>query len=224
MSVHRARRFVVGAVLLLCGVGCSRGPQHRSDSEIALDSAVRVEAEGCRPQPAVGGGSFVGPNRVLTVAHVIAGATEVDVVLNDGTEHAATVVAIDRKKDLAVLVVNADIPSLARGSMRSGAKGQFVVWRNGSATALPFQARAFVDINASDIDHVEVGLRRGYEIVAHIEPGDSGSVLVADGKAVAIVFARSTRQPDRAWATDIAEADTLLAGAGDTEVDVGACA
>ncbi len=224
MTADRSRCLALGAVLLLCGVGCSRGPQHRSDSEIALDSAVRVEAEGCRTQPSVGGGSFVGPNRVLTVAHVIAGATEVDIVLNDGTEHSATVVAIDRKKDLAVLAVNADVPSLVRGSMRSGAKGEFVVWRSGSATAVPFQARAFVDINASDIDHVEVGLRRGYEIVANIEPGDSGSVLVADGKAVAIVFARSTRQPDRAWATDIAEAKVLMAEAGDTEVDVGACA
>ena len=45
-------------------------------------ASVRVESEGCSTHPTVGGGAFVAPHRVLTVAHVIAGADDVDVVLD----------------------------------------------------------------------------------------------------------------------------------------------
>jgi S1-C subfamily serine protease len=184
---------------------------------------VRVEAEGCHPAPSVGAGSFLATDRVLTVAHVVAGSIEVDVVLADGTEHQATVVAIDRHKDLAVLAVKAGVAPLRTGRMRSGAQGAMVVWRDGTPTALPFTTQSVVDINAADIDHTGTGLRRGYELDALVEQGDSGSVLVANGLAVGVLFARSDQGPGRAWATDIVEADTLLHTATTTEVDTGLC-
>jgi hypothetical protein len=107
--------------------------------------------------------------------------------------------------------------------MRPGASGTFVVWRDDEPVALPFTARTFVDINASDIDHDGPGLRRGYQIDAQVANGDSGSLLVHDGVAVAVVFARSTSSKQRAWATDISEAKDLIVGAGDDEVDTGDC-
>ena len=68
------------------------------------------------------------------------------------------------------------------------------------------------------------GLRRGYQIEADVAKGDSGSVLVHDGRAVAVVFARSTSASQRAWATDIGEANQLINSAGDDPVPTGDCA
>ncbi len=216
-----------GAVGALCcavalAAGCSAA-ERRTTAEIALDAAVRVEADGCGAHPVVGGGSFIATHRVLTVAHVVAGATEVDVVLADRSEHDAVVVAIDRQKDLAVLDVDVDTAPLPHGSMRVGARGEFVTFRSGAPATSSFTSLAFVDIHAADIDDTTLVPRRGYEVRATVEPGDSGSVLVADGRAVAVMFARSLRHADRGWSTDIAEADALLKAAGDQAVDVGTC-
>jgi S1-C subfamily serine protease len=201
---------------------CS-GASPRSDADLALGATVRVEAEGCSIRPQVGTGAFVAAHRVLTVAHVVAGAVDVDIVLSDGTEKQATVVAIDRRKDLAVLQVDAPTAPLAVGTMHLRSHGSFVTWRTGKATVLPFSASAFVDITASDIDRAGTDLRKGYQLDADVALGDSGSVLVSDGRAVAVIFARSAQHPGRGWATDIAEAAPLIATAGDDGVDVGGC-
>lgn len=213
-------RHAVGAAVLAVASGCSSTP---TEGSRAIHSAVRIEAEGCHSRPSIGGGSFVDPTHVLTVAHVVAGSDDIDVILSNGTEADGHVVAIDRKKDLAVLSVETTGTPLGLGSMRPGAAGAFVVWRDDEPVSLPFTARTFVDINASDIDHDGPGLRRGYQIDAQVAKGDSGSVLVHDGLAVAVVFARSTSSEQRAWATDISEAKQLIAGAGADEVDTGDC-
>jgi S1-C subfamily serine protease len=210
------------AVAAAAGLAACGSDAH-TDAGLAMSAAVRVEAEGCHPAPSVGAGSFVATDRVLTVAHVVAGSIEVDVVMADGTEHQATVVAIDRQKDLAVLSVRADVAPLHTGQMRSGAQGAMVVWRNGTPTPLTFTTRSVVDINAADIDRTTTGLRRGYELDATVEQGDSGSVLVANGLAVGVLFARSTTGPGRAWATDITEATPLLRANATAEVDTGPC-
>lgn len=221
--VRSRRSVLVGvpalAVAAVC-VSCSDTP---SLSQRAIASAVRVEAEGCQTRPAIGGGSFVDPTHVLTVAHVVAGSTDIDVILSNGDETDGHVVAIDRKKDLAVLSVDTAGTPLPLGFMRPGAEGVFVVWRDDEPVVLPFTARSFVDINASDIDHDGPGVRRGYQIDATVAKGDSGSVLVHDGVAVAVVFARSTSAEQRAWATDALEARELIATAGSDEIDTGEC-
>lgn len=214
------RRLTAAALVTLLGAGCAGA---RSETSNAIAAAVRIEAEGCRSRPSLGGGSFVAPHHVLTVAHVVAGSTDIDVILSDGTETDGHVVAIDRKKDLAVLKVEATGEPLPRGTMRPGSAGTFVVWRDDDPVAQPFTARSFVDINASDIDHDGPGVRRGYQIDAQVAKGDSGSLLVHDGHAVAVVFARSTSSSQRAWATDIGEARPLIDGAGDDPVDTGEC-
>lgn len=214
--------------LSACGDADERSPS--ADAHIA--AAVQVQADGCGRSTIVGAGSFVAPEQVLTVAHVIAGAEHVHVLLADGERVDAAVVAIDRDKDLAVLEVDVDdagdgdaddIAWLPRGSMRPRARGTFTVYRDGRPVAVRFAVVEAVDIEVPAIDGGASSLRRGYELHASVEQGDSGSVLVADGVATGVVFARSTATGGRAWAIDISEADGLLAAAGDTPVDVGAC-
>jgi S1-C subfamily serine protease len=213
-----------GRIVLLAGVCAafaSCGDAPRSDADLA--AAVRVEAHGCSDHPFAGGGSFVGDDRVLTVAHVVAGADEVEVVFADGSEHESTVVAIDRTKDLAVLHVQADVIPLRVGSMRSGQRGTFAAWRIDGFISTPFVAASSKQLNVDDIDHLGSGGRRGFVVDADIAPGDSGSVLVVDGAAVAVLFARSTTDRHRAYATAISEAVPLIRTDNDLPVDLGAC-
>jgi len=220
------RRSALLALVCLIAPGCGAeraGHDNKPSTDVDLAAAVRVEAEGCRTKASLGAGSFVGEEEVLTVAHVVAGAEQVHVVLADGTRVVATVTAIDRKKDLAVLHVDREITPLPRGTMRPGATGSFVVYRADQAVALTFEAMSYVDINAPSIDHDESVLRRGYQITAEVKKGDSGSVLVSNGVATGMVFARSTTTGQKAWAVDITEADELLASAQETAVDVGEC-
>ena len=188
-----------------------------------MAAAVRVEAEGCSTKASLGAGSFVADGIVVTVAHVVAGADSVHVVLPDGSRSRAIVVAIDRVKDLALLAVTADIVPLPRDSMAPGTEGAFVVYRGDTAVVQQFEAISFVDINAPTIDQDGSALRRGYQLEAVVAKGDSGSVLVTDGVATAVLFARSTSAGGTAWAVDLGEADPLFANATDTSVDVGEC-
>ncbi len=219
--------LVLGAaVSAMAAAGC-RGhdkPTLDPSGDSAMAAAVQVEANGCNGRTSLGAGSFVARELVLTVAHVVAGSDHARVVLADGTRVDATVVAIDRGKDLAVLAVDARVAPLQRGSMRRGSTGTFVVYRNNRAVSLPFEATAAAEIEAPSIDHDESTERSGYRLAADVQQGDSGSVLVTNGVATGVVFARSTATGGTAWAIDISEADGVLSQAvARNPVDVGAC-
>ncbi len=209
--------------------GCGDAAQPAGTGDVGVAAAVQVQADGCGATTIVGAGAFLAEENVLTVAHVVAGAGSVHVMLADGHLVDAKVVAIDRDKDLAVLDVDVDdladehVTWLSRGSMRPRAKGTFTVFRDGEPVALHFAVVAAVEIDVPAIDGGDSSMRHGYELRAAVEQGDSGAVLVTDGMATGVVFARSTATGGRAWAIDISEADELLAAAGDTAVDVGEC-
>ncbi len=220
----RGRRSAAAALLLVVAVtACDEHDGDEGPADV-VSAAVRVEATGCRARPSVGAGSFLGDELVLTVAHVVAGSDDVRITLSDGSSSTASVVAIDRDKDLAVLAVEAEASPLPVGRARPGDRGDFVVWRDEAPVTNPFEIITYVDINASNIDHDGSGLRKGFQIDAQVDNGDSGSVLVHRGEAVGVVFARSTGDGGRAWATDIREAVPLLDEAADrAAVDVGRC-
>ena len=202
--------------------GCSadagvmaRGTE-RGSAAAAERAAVRVIAEGCSARPTLGSGSFVRAGVVVTVAHVVAGARRIQVVAADGTTHEAAVSAIDRRTDLAVLAVpTAGIEPLPLGQLDVGDTGTLVATRRNVAVTEPFTVVRFVDLKANDIDGIDTSLRQAYQIEADIEHGDSGAVLVVDGRATAVVWARSSITGNKAWATDIREAAPLLALAAD---------
>jgi hypothetical protein len=69
-----------------------------------------------------------------------------------------------------------------------------------------------VTIRTEDIYIQGTVLRPGYELDATIEPGDSGGVVVVDGRAVAVVWSRSRQDPNRAWAIDPNAIGDAIAG------------
>jgi hypothetical protein len=185
-----------------------------------LTSAVRVEAFGCRSVAVVGGGSFVGAERILTVAHVVAGADRVEVLLADGTRVDADVVAIDSERDLAILHAEVEVPPLALGSANRGDPGEFVTFRDGSPAEMELRVQRVLELHDGEGIYEA---RQGYELAAEVLEGDSGTAMVVRGRIAGVIFARSTGHSHRAFAIDITEAATLLAVDDDERADTGVC-
>ena len=229
-TVMRVAAVVVAAVALATGLAVlmgGRSDEGSSDGAVASRSSVRVTAFGCSRVGRIGMGAAVGDGLVATVAHVVAGSTEIDVVTPDGRESAAEVVAIDREHDLALLAIDLSLPVLELGAPVAGSAASYVVWRDDRSTVVDTDLVRLVSLTAPTIDHDETAARKGVQIAAEVVSGDSGSIVVSNGRAVAMVFARSTQSADRGWATDVAELSPLLtelAGVADiAPVEVGAC-
>jgi S1-C subfamily serine protease len=197
-----------------------------ADSLLARERSVFIEAEGCGLQPQRGGGAFVADNVVVTVAHVVAGSKSLIITLPDGSSAAGALVAIDRDKDLALLSVDAPgVEPLPISTMPKGSVGAFTVRRDEQAVVFSAEAVSFVDIEMQGIDTQKViTSRRGYQLVADVKQGDSGSVVVSGGMATAVIFATSTQSGGRSWATDVTEAEPLLEGLSTKAIDTGECA
>lgn len=209
-------------IALATVAGCG-GSSPAATPVTAAGAAVQVIATGCRAKPSLGAGSVIAPDRIVTVAHVVAGSEQVIVIDAEGTEHTARVVGLDRNTDLALLAVDGlAVQPLPRATLPAGREGSFVVYRD-EPTPMTFTTNAYVDIRTNTIDGDGRVTRRGYEVVATIQKGDSGAVLVVDGTAIGVLYARSTEEPTRSWAVDIAELQPLLAADTGSAVDVGDC-
>jgi S1-C subfamily serine protease len=75
----------------------------RSDYDPRLQSVVLVMAAN-----SVGSGFFISKRNILTNAHVIGAETSVDVKFSDGRKFIARVIAVDERRDLALLRVEGD--------------------------------------------------------------------------------------------------------------------
>ena len=238
--VRRVATVMAAAALLLAGVACTSGNRDGGDgdgdgqsaaesieidSATALASSVHVEAQGCSLRPRIGGGGFVAPNLVLTVAHVVAGSKTITVRLPDGTTTSASLVAIDRAKDLAVLsVIAPQIDPVQVGTMQVGAHGAYVVLRDEQPVVQHSSTVSYVDLDVPGLDDDATDLRRGYQLDADVKRGDSGSLIISGGRVTAVIFATSTAAGGRAWATDATEANPLLQAQPVSAVGSGACA
>ncbi|MEY2554025.1 MAG: hypothetical protein QOC57_1885, partial [Ilumatobacteraceae bacterium] len=118
MKRRRLVFLVMGGVMLLaCG---SEAPIAPLSSERIRESAVQVAAIGCRTVEIRGAGLMVANGRIATVAHVVAGATRVEVRGAHGNAE-ATVVYFDPILDVALLKVDPHFaPPIAIGTAARG--------------------------------------------------------------------------------------------------------
>ena len=86
-------------------------------------------ADGGVPARGQGSGFIVSPNGlILTNAHVVHGAADLTVKLNDKREYPAEVIGEDARSDIAVLKIDAqDLPVVKLGDPRALRAGQWVV-------------------------------------------------------------------------------------------------
>lgn len=148
----------------------------------------QVQAPLKQTQTSLGSGVIISPQGyVLTNNHVISGADEIQVLLQDGRSTSAEVVGVDKDTDLAVLRIQLDdLPSLAIGSTEKLRVGDIVL-----AIGNPFGVGQTVTLGIiSATGRTHLGINRYEDFVqtdAAINPGNSGGALInAYGELIGI--------------------------------------
>ena len=146
-----------------------------------------------------GPGIFIGTgdnsNHLVTAAHVITRATEIEIVTEDGMRHAATVIAVDNQRDIAILETKLKRrPIMLR--LTDPAIGE-----HGCAIGNSFGLGLSISCGVvSAIHRKQVGFNPIEDFVqtdAAINPGGSGGALVdADGRLIGMIDGIFTKEAD----------------------------
>lgn len=193
--------------------------------DAVVPSTVKVEGVACR-RVQDGSGWVVGPDLVVTNAHVVAGETETLVQRSDGSEVKARVVAFDPRRDVAVLrAPGLNRQPLALVDVAEGATGAvFGHPGGGPLVASPFQVGRKVTATGTDIYDQERTQRKVLILSSNLAPGDSGGSLIDPrGHVVGMAFAIAPDKPGVAYALDPQEIRPVLAGNLSQPVDTGSC-
>ena len=196
------------------------GPDKAASQSIDLAtvarSVVKVEAQAC-DRILDGTGFVVDGRRVLTNAHVVAGATSVSVVDADGNRRTAEVVAFDAGADAALLRVDLTIGrplALTDGSASVTNPVEVDVMGHPGGGPLRIahgSVRRRVVAKGRDIFDRETAVRDVLVMTVGLAPGDSGSPVVGpDGMVVGMAFAVAPDRPRTAYALDTAEIRRFL--------------
>lgn len=166
-----------------------------------------------------GSGWVVASDRIITNAHVVAGSSSVDVLIDSKSEKFdATVVGYDPETDIAVL----DVPGLNAKPLVRDASSQVIgasVFAagypgGGSYTIAPGRVRETIRATGKDIYDDKTVTRDVYSLRAIVRPGDSGGPLLDPaGHVTGLVFAMSTTDSDTGYALTLAQIAPMLAKA-----------
>jgi S1-C subfamily serine protease len=177
-----------------------------------------------------GSGFVYAPHRILTNAHVVAGAREVDVQVSANRELTARVVLYDPERDVAVL----DVPDLTATplsftSTAAGTGDPAVVLgypEDGPFTVRSARVRGKTTVRGSDIYGDGSITRSIYSIRAVVREGNSGGPLLAqDGTVLGIVFATARDSADTGFvlADDEVASDATQGRTATTAVTTEGC-
>jgi S1-C subfamily serine protease len=188
-------------------------------------SIVKVESPVCdRIQE--GSGYVVAPERVVTNAHVVAGASETSVLTPDGRSHAATIIGFDPSRDVSLLRV----PGLSRTPLTRdvGAvdeTGSVIGYPGGGPqTESPARIAEEIDARGTDIYRDDETTRRVYVLAAVLHRGDSGAPLLDQaGDVIGLAFAVDPSDDGTAYALTNQEVGAALATFDEAPDDPGPC-
>ena len=137
--------------------------------------------QGQEKERGVGSGVIVSPNGyILTNNHVVDGANNVTVTLNNRHEYKGRVVGTDPKTDIAVVKIDAqDLPTIVIGDSEKAQIGDYVL-----AVGDPFDVGTSVTmgiVSAKGRSHLGIEDYEDFiQTDAPINPGNSGGALVND--------------------------------------------
>jgi S1-C subfamily serine protease len=189
-------------------------------------STVRVEGTACdRVQD--GSGFTVGPELVVTNAHVIAGEKRTYIYRPDGTRLAATPVQFDSERDLALLrVPGLTQDPLPLGAAKEGERGAVFGYPGGVSEVVvaPAGIRSQVSARGRDLYDRRQTTRDVFILAADLHPGDSGGPLVnSNGDVVGVAFAISPDRTGTSYALTTNELRSLLSKPNADAVSTGPC-
>ncbi|MDN5767727.1 MAG: MarP family serine protease [Humibacillus sp.] len=175
-----------------------------------------------------GTGWVVSPGRIITNAHVVAGASRLRV--ESGNEmRPATVVLFDPERDLAVLSVEGlDAPALRLGGALESGQSAVVPGYplDGPYTVVSARVRTILNARGYDIYSTGQVVREIYSLNTTVQPGNSGGPLLdTRGRVVGVIFAKSLEDVRTGYALTLAEAMPVIdrAASAGSAVNTGAC-
>lgn len=170
---------------------------------------VHGESESCM-KVTEGSGFVVAAHKVMTNAHVVAGADTFTVV-SDRKTHAAQVVSFDSQADIAIL----DVPDLAAEPLKfaeytAGSGVDVLVLGFPGATsfhASPATVREVTEIKGPDIYHVTTVRREVYVLNGSFpDTGSSGSAVIdLNGRVLGVYFGAETSNKTTGFAMTAAQ-------------------
>jgi serine protease DegQ len=173
--------------------------------------------QGNQPQAGLGSGVIISPEGyILTNNHVVEGADEIDVQLNDSRTARGKVIGTDPESDLAVLKVNLDrLPVIALGNSDNLQVGDQVL-----AIGNPFAVGQTVTSGiVSALGRNQLGINTFENFIqtdAAINPGNSGGALVdVNGQLMGIntaIYSRSGGSMGIGFAIPVSTARLVLEG------------
>lgn len=188
---------------------------------------IRAIAPDCQ-KVLEGSGFVLSPDRVMTNAHVVAGANSVTVEAN-GNPYNATVVSYDPTVDIAILSVS-NLPSgplaFADAPAKPDADALVLGYPGGGGfVATPARIRETIELSGPDIYRNATVNREVYTIRATVEQGNSGGPLIdLDGHVLGVVFGAAVDDNDTGFVLTAKEVAGQLAAIGDTApVNTGSC-
>jgi len=192
-------------------------------------SVVKVRAIAPSCQKVLEGSGFVlSPDRVMTNAHVVAGANSVTVEAS-GNPYDATVVSYDPTVDIAILSVP-NLPSgplpFANTPVTSGTQAVVMGYPGGGGfMATPARIRELIELSGPDIYRSATVNREVYTVRASVEQGNSGGPLIdLNGQVLGVVFGAAVDDNDTGFVLTAKEVAAQLAHIGDTApVATGEC-
>lgn len=182
----------------------------------AAAGVVKIEADATScSQLHAGSGWVVAPERVVTNAHVVAGAREVNVRVGGlGRGRAARVVAFDPDLDLAILAVDGlrAAPLKRSGPLKASTSTAVAGFPlGGDYTVRPARVRGIVQADGDDIYGGRGVERQVYSLAGTVQPGNSGGpLLTTQGTVAGTVFARSMVDDSTGYALTDAATDAML--------------
>ncbi len=197
--------------------------------EIARPSVVKIRGVAPSCQKVLEGSGFVvAPSRVMSNAHVVAGADSVTVE-SDGQTYDAYVVSYDPDADISILdVPNLPAPPLAFADTPAPTGTDGVVMGypgGGDFLATPARVREIIELQGPDIYRSTTVTREVYTIRGTVRQGNSGGPMInRSGKVLGVVFGAAVDNADTGFVLTADEVARQLAKIGNTaRVPTGAC-
>jgi len=188
---------------------------------------IRGVAPGCQ-KVLEGTGFVVAPYRVMSNAHVVAGAETVTVE-SDGQTFDAQVVSYDPDADISILDVP-DLPSpplkFAEVPAKTGTDALVLGYPGGGDfQATPARVRETIELKGPDIYQSKTVDRKVYTIRGTVRQGNSGGPMVdRQGQVLGVVFGAAVDDAETGFVLTTREVGNQLGKLGNTQpVATGLC-